>query len=303
MWLWWILVFSTLPLHLLLNSVIFTTTPNFNYIGLVVTQDFHQKTSSTCPGDGASSSWDGIACNMYEAASKNNLTVLDPISCIEAYSKPLQSEWSNLFLVSGNYSSQTKKNTSLLLEFQSELLPADTDGWNPTNWLCSQSSDGSCTLDVALKNSSNWQILEDDIQESGQQNGSVIIQFCLAEPGEAACELQYSVLILAVIVLSNAFKLFAIAKMFKVMSKYNLITVGDAVASFLETPDPSTSSVCLMTIREDLEPSYKTRVNTGYQYALDRHLPLQEGGLIYRKVLPKWRYSVSERRVLLILYL
>ena len=97
--LWLIFAISTIPLHLLWNSAIFSTFQANDYVVIVVTPDFLTASSPSC-SDPPRSSYSDVVCNMYRAAhDSTNLTRLEPSECIKEYGINLQSRWSNVIVV------------------------------------------------------------------------------------------------------------------------------------------------------------------------------------------------------------
>lgn len=75
------------------------------------------------------------------------------------------------------------------------------------------------------------------------------IQYCLAQRGPAAtCEVCLNTLLLGIVALLNSILLVATASvLFKRSSFRPLATLGDAISSFLEEPDPTTQGACLLS--------------------------------------------------------
>ena len=104
--LWVLLATSSLPLHLLWNSAIFSTLQNNNYQVFTVVADFLVDGTSGCSAKplGESNDYADIFCNMHTAAlagmdSSDNLTRLNYHECAHAYGSAIQSEWSNVIAV------------------------------------------------------------------------------------------------------------------------------------------------------------------------------------------------------------
>lgn len=86
-------------------------------------------------------------------------------------------------------------------------------------------------------------------------SNSVRVQYCLAEPFEPGCELGISNLLLLMVTICVFTKLLLCAIVVSALSDDPLVTPGDAVASFIRIPDPTTVGRCATTIpdiRSDL---------------------------------------------------
>ena len=59
------------------------------------------------------------------------------------------------------------------------------------------------------------------------------------------CRLEFSLLILVVITICNAVKLFAIICTLKTITEDHFVTLGDAISSFLDAPDRTIIEHCL----------------------------------------------------------
>lgn len=110
--LWFSLLISTLPLHLLWNSAVFSTTTSNTYAAIVVSQDFLNSTDI----------YGGLDCTDYEKyqqsdqesyatcwtlekanSTTNSLKTLNPEDCMRRYPNKLESDGFNLIaVVKGN---------------------------------------------------------------------------------------------------------------------------------------------------------------------------------------------------------
>lgn len=76
------------------------------------------------------------------------------------------------------------------------------------------------------------------------------LSYCLVEQVEEFCELQFSFAIAILVIISNLVKATCMAiALWKCGGHGAFVTIGDAIASFLDNPDPSTSGRCLQTRR------------------------------------------------------
>ena len=85
------------------------------------------------------------------------------------------------------------------------------------------------------------------------------IGYCLSEQQPERCKLQFSVYILTAVIICNAIKC---ASMFWVIFQHRdttFITVGDAIASWLDKPDPATADCCLQDIRSAIHNAGRQR--------------------------------------------
>ncbi|KAJ9613924.1 hypothetical protein H2200_002060 [Cladophialophora chaetospira] len=119
----------------------------------------------------------------------------------------------------------------------SEILRAGQ--WGPTSWMCSTTdllAGKTCTSGKKSKAPNPWLITPENFE----------VDHCLSQKTEEQCSLQYSFTILLIVIGCDVVKIIAMAiTLFRVLEP-RLATLGDAIASFLETPDPYTRGCCLM---------------------------------------------------------
>ena len=273
-WLWGLLAFSTIPLHLFLNSAIFSTLQTNDYLVTVVSRDFLQDDFIDCSGS-TQLPYSDVICSMYAAAhDKDNSEVtlkrLDPGGCMEQYANLLQNQYSNVIAVSRNASNSSTIHTANHLN-SSTLLDASTnygvtnswntfleknynltEPWNPMRWTCVDDAFVVCDLGTTLDHANytgvnpnpEWTIHND-----------YIIDYCLASTVKETCKLKIHLNIVGFVVISTTVKLVAMIFTLTTLEDDQFITIGDAIASFLETPDPNTKGGCL-AMKIDLQRSF-----------------------------------------------
>jgi hypothetical protein len=72
----------------------------------------------------------------------------------------------------------------------------------------------------------------------------------MAELAEETCSLSYSLIILIVVLATNALKAIVMASMAISHNQQSLLTLGDAITSFLTTPDSTTVGRCLWSSKD-----------------------------------------------------
>jgi hypothetical protein len=160
---------------------------------------------------------------------------LENKACIDAYSSVFMSSRRNVVLISN----ATNDNNSIL-----EYGSADADNSMDGNWwICSsRGQDGgflTCNPEKFASSASSWTVF-------GRP-----IEYCLSEPIEDICSVEFSLNIMIVVVAFNSLK---IAVMIWVLFRFDvedlLPSVGDAAASFLEKEDRHTQQMCLANKRQ-----------------------------------------------------
>ena len=152
--------------------------------------------------------------------------------CMDAYSNVFLTDRRNLVMVSS-----AKNATDSLLAYDISVL--DKGDMSQNWWICSlfRGNDGGnlfCNPEKMLSEADTWTV------------SGFPIEYCLSEQVEGTCEVNFSLTIMAVVIVFNFLKVMA---MTWVLWRYDaeniLTTVGDAAASFLLREDPTTRGMCL----------------------------------------------------------
>ncbi|PGH21346.1 hypothetical protein AJ80_03397 [Polytolypa hystricis UAMH7299] len=249
--LWACLGISSLPLHLFYNSAIFASTAAYQYQIIAANDDFIQD-----GGFDRIHSFNRLGLDPYlvfhlhEAAIAGRLERLDPSTCIQSYAQDFQTEWGNVILVS-NDTGRSAETYPLLktdyvgVGFTTSSMECPQD---PYHWVCNIASsclyggDVPCKYKIPelVEHSSNWTVLDHKIG------------YCLAEKEEEQCTLMFSLPIAITVIVMNLSKAVLMCLTLYTVKDNPLITIGDAVASFLQRPDPATENMCLLS-RGDLQ--------------------------------------------------
>ena len=240
--LWWLLAISSVPLHLLYNSAVFSSLCDRMYTVSLVSKDFlggapfdMENVANGYSGDvtftptmerfdeARFGTWDseweirifGSLAGTLEEYQKNHssLMTLDNERCVEVYSAPIVSTNSDLLLVS-NYSN-----------FHNSLLFI-----NPL-------------MDVTRSPQNGSFITIETTEIPGK---TIYVQHCLSQPEKEHCELQFSLTIMIVVLICNLIKTVCMGTMAWKQNAEPLVTLGDAIASFLDRPDTTTRGNCII---------------------------------------------------------
>lgn len=274
------LVLSTLPLHFLWNSAVFTTTNNLDYNVFVVTPSFFNQSTVDCSqnvttflnGDTNLATyyqqsplsysniysnsdvnwWQKDVCNISQAllanATQRILARLSNEDCINAYGpgNADMNDWGNVLAVTKE--APTGSNNTILLQFRYETYVSNYTG---KNWVCDPdvliANEYKCDYREVAANASSWTLGPIEQQESNPYvlfpSAEWEIDYCLAQKTNIAgkCQLQYSFVIMVFVLVANAVKLSCIIYFLLTNLQPVLATVGDGIASFLERPDPFTA--------------------------------------------------------------
>lgn len=117
---------------------------------------------------------------------------------------------------------------------------------DPFNWVCNsklaQSGQDRCSLEVALQSfngGKNWTIYGNPVNH------------CFARPIGETCRLQFNGWLMIAVVVCGVVKVLILGFLvFSPQPGRLLRTIGDAIASFLQEPDPVTKDMCLVSSKQ-----------------------------------------------------
>jgi hypothetical protein len=247
--LWLLLAVSSLPLHLFYNSTVFSSVQANSYDVFSVNESY---LSQSGPGnvdtvDEGAYNVDhpdayNISVELHQKLLNSTLQNLSNIDCINAYAQIFQTTQGNLLLV-------TNTSSNRLIEEELVFSPANhaqgcTDAYH---WICLDADNDIQDTDLCgttacpnlipgiRANPSNWSVFHDQIQ------------YCLSEPVDQNCKLQFNVRFAVIVIIFNAIKTAIMAYSAFGVSRTPLMTVGDAITSFLEREDSAARGRCLLS--------------------------------------------------------
>lgn len=196
---------------------------------------------------------------IYHENQAGHFARLNVTECIDAYAPQFQTTNGNLILVSNltNASPVLGIYYSDLLSSVPELERGDLP--DPSWWICGSKDTraprqlteeanpeplnirGPCRLrklDNVRKNALDW-------RPFGER-----VDYCLTQPTVLHCKVYGSYSLAFLIAIMTLVHVIAMIVMFCCIKLQPLLTLGDAIASFLEDPDDHTKNMCL-TSNED----------------------------------------------------
>ena len=224
--LWWLLAVSSVPLHLLYNSAVFSTLSSHQYTYFLVTSEFCDGAPFSDPSGFAGGDLDRAikALEVYQN-NRTSLKRLEREKCVEVYSAPILSSNSDLLLVSN-----ISNFTNSLLGFNDVLpkMTAESYGYSGLGGFLIP------TLDHGYSNAY--------LNDSNTQGW---LKYCLSVPAEEHCKIQFSLAIMLAVIVCNLIKTICMSMIAWNRGPEPLVTLGDAIASFLDRPDVSTEGGCI----------------------------------------------------------
>ena len=197
------------------NSVTFSTTSLSDPSIFVVTDDFLSGAPFTLP---TGNSGDLVYATDSLQYLRNSTTTLhlDTKSCIKAYgSTPLISEWGDALAIT----TAQKTNNSLLSIIENDAGPYEYLLCASGTIMC---QGGSMTYQT--------------FNQSGSIHSSIPISSCLVEKARQHCRIRFSIRLMSGVIACNILKIICMGYMVWRLDPRPLVTLGDALASFLESP-------------------------------------------------------------------
>jgi hypothetical protein len=222
------------------NSAIFVSLTANEYMIAAVTQDFVNGANWTLTGSNAFHQV--LLTEMQRNISSYER--LDQAACITEYGVDyLSSRRNALVVVDGELSNPLMGTLDWTYNApQNSWICGTTVGSNMTLETISI-DDFDCNIPVALSNDT-WLM------------GSQQVDYCLSQTVEDQCRLQFAVPIMVVVLACNFFKLLAVVMTLWKCREPTLVTLGDALDSLLESPDPYTVGMCIAAKKDFRESAW-----------------------------------------------
>ena len=283
--LWCLLFMSSVPIHLIYNSVIFSSTSYSEWTFFAVTSDFltgapFNKTALTYY-EGWESSFDPRLDRLERLQNSTSLVRLENDACLDAYGTAFVSKWGDVLLISTNPSI----NDSLLNQAYAQTGPGTGD--SPFCYTLIPADRTKCSID-GRPDPNNW-VVWGEWDDSQTSDGS--ISHCMAERAQEHCKIRFSMPFMCAVIACNLVKMTCMWIIVWKLDPYPLVTIGDAIASFLDSPgmdipyfvsyihsydsrrvalthsiiDPNTAGSCLSSKSRLKEGSIWTRLPSRYR--------------------------------------
>jgi hypothetical protein len=191
-----------------------------------------------------------------EAFKEGRLDEMTPLECINAYSVTFQSTRGNVYLVVEEGSMPVDEAYG---GYPSISLNQSCSADTGTMWIYSQFEDEAGTCFEQDGNRFLPRLQADPLLWAPFSGRSV--RQCFTEPTDDKCKINYSLHLAIVVILFNAVKTLTILASIFTLRNNPMLTIGDAVASFLREPDALTFGMCLTSQRRvhNVGPSWRAR--------------------------------------------
>ncbi|KAL1610130.1 hypothetical protein SLS60_001795 [Paraconiothyrium brasiliense] len=198
---------------------------------------------------------------MLEKARGNKLDRLSNLECIREYEEPIQTKRRNVLLVAAddsmpapNVTAHGTANIYAWNTFDASAASTMQSAMNSYGWICSDDTKLSyrapcSTLIDAIKSKpDHWKVGHWDGEFSNTDITTYPVDYCLSEKSEPRCKVQFMLSIAILVTVLNIFKAVLIFYTALGTKENPLMTMGDAVASFLERRDGTTKEILFVTL-------------------------------------------------------
>ena len=211
----------------------------------------------TMPQNGTTNSHDFQQfTSMLEGhnTSTSSYEDLTPSHCANLYNRDFVSSHRNLFLITNHTSNATFDNTLL------GMLRVDGSNYPQGRWMCPVPPGGSSVCDrgqvsLMAANKRPWVLPLSPSEE-------VEVRGCKSEVTDERCKVQFSLGIMMAVICCNLVKACAMIMTVVLSKEPTLVTLGDAIDSFLRIPDPTTRGICFAD-RRFIDREWKRGWRTG----------------------------------------
>lgn len=248
-----LLVLSSVPLHLLYNTVVYTDIGNYDYISVVVGGEFfdgplYNNTQEIVAYNANNLTNDETIPLMQRLARNNSLQFLTSQQCISAFSQEVVSKYGGVVLATSSTVASGILDADIqTLDFESEEDNEGADSWGKPyiHWICSGDSENDPNCDPAWQQrNESWTVGTRGDPAAPANTGSEqtlnTVDHCLAKEGQEHCSVLFNRNLMISVIVCNIIKLSCLVATL-LLSNFNpLVTVGDAISSFLAHPDPNT---------------------------------------------------------------
>jgi hypothetical protein len=200
------------------------------------------------------------AFQLSQKALTGTLEKLDVSSCMTAYAQNFVTSRGGLVLVLDTPGAATGTLNATIFDMipSWSLLSADWCQWDQYSWVCRQDGMSACypppqccpgchcdelcqvRLPAIRANSSGWRPFNQEFP----------VKYCLSEVLPEQCRLQASVHVAAIVVVLNIVKAALMYATVFGIRESPLMTIGDAIASFLSRQDSSSKDLGLVSISD-----------------------------------------------------
>ncbi|PYI10621.1 hypothetical protein BO78DRAFT_458425 [Aspergillus sclerotiicarbonarius CBS 121057] len=239
--LWLVLLLSSVPIHMLYNSVIFSSITRFDY-GIILVPEDLTPTDSLVGKDEASAFFDAVGSTPEVILTEIFNGTFQNVSnseCLEKYNVQFNTHLGTLILVAER---QYFSNVSSL----QATLQGSSSVYDYVKIVGKSRAEEAIEEGHWKAEGTDW-----DTYDYYDEPPSIPISHCMRKTMTQRCRLLFSPSIALAVILFNLAKVICMYLTARTDRSEIFLRVGDAVSSFLAKPDPTTEGRCLLS-REDM---------------------------------------------------
>ncbi|KAE9390052.1 hypothetical protein BT96DRAFT_355591 [Gymnopus androsaceus JB14] len=266
------------------------------------------RTCSTFPENNGTFDWDFIPGGDWSywgwqsptQLELPNWEFLSASDCLQAYAVDFLSDHRNVMVV-GNYTT----NDEFLIFGGGLSTDFFVDADPPFQWICSGLKDWDninfdCSSHWREIDPSNWQLEDTDISAGL----SFQVKYCLSSTVVPRCQLQFNLPLLVLVIIFNIGKVICMVIAATKMNDHPLVTIGDAIESFLKIPSEYTQQMCLISQNHFRYDSYEGYHNKPYSIRIRKtQIPSMPQPIKYQPMKIRWLSLVSRRHWIMTVFL
>lgn len=155
--------------------------------------------------------------------------MLDNEACIKAYTQTFVWAHGDLLVISLDI------NASVPIRFVSNSFFRYGVQYE---WAYNPYQQNERNITYLLQHAASWVV-------SGYEGNTYHVQYCFSKPTEERCQVLFSIIIMGIVICCNLAKTLCMLLTLRLQRCQPLVTLGDALESFLRRADPATEAVCL----------------------------------------------------------
>lgn len=230
--------------------MVFEITVVNDYLVATTTQAFVQgapwnSTIAQCLADDQFQYFDTGSGLAYAQRNANGWEQLDNAACIKTYGQKQVTNWANVLVVTEDPPSYNETVLNVVMNLSEDSAI----------WVCNGPEGGAkfCQDPQDVSNAADWvapvSLASDGSWDCGLHvNETLPVKYCLAQPVPEECRIGVIPSILIIVLICNLVKIIGLAWTIWRLNFEPLVTLGDAVASFLNHPDSTSSGFGAMSI-------------------------------------------------------
>ncbi|RAK99651.1 uncharacterized protein BO80DRAFT_503133 [Aspergillus ibericus CBS 121593] len=245
--LWLVLLLSSVPIHMIYNSVISSSISTFDY-GMILIPDNLSPTESLVSTDEASAFYDVVGSTpevirteIFNGTFQN----VSNLECLKKYDVQFNTHLGTLIFVAERQYFANDSSLQASLYYGSSVYDY-------------VKTVGKSRAEAAI-DEGHWMAAGKawDFYDDYNEDPSIPISHCMQKTMTQRCRLLFSPSIALAVILFNLAKVICMYLTAKTDRSEIFLRVGDAVSSFLANPDPTTEGRCLMSRKDMTRGPYR----------------------------------------------